>query len=222
MHYIIYKTTNLINGKFYVGKHQTNDLNDGYVGSGKLLKRAIKKYGLDQFKTEILEVCLTEVHMNLAEKIYVVVDDEVSYNLCSGGKGGFGYINDNGLRGTNTPEGRKKSSKSIKQWISANPEARRLRDQKSSITLKQKYASGELFHENRMAGKKHTVESIQRMKESAAGKHVGDRNSQFGTMWITNGDSNAKIKIKDSVPDGWYRGRTFYRCTSKMVMRGSA
>ena len=97
MHYIIYKTTNLINGKFYIGKHQTNDLNDGYIGSGKLLKRAIKKYGLDQFKTEILFECPTEAHMNLAEKVYVVIDQEVSYNLCPGGKGGFGYINKNAL-----------------------------------------------------------------------------------------------------------------------------
>lgn len=97
MHYIIYKTTNLVNGKFYIGKHQTNNLNDGYVGSGKLLKRAIKKHGSNNFKTEIIEFCSSEAHMNLAEKIYVVVDREVSYNLCPGGKGGFGYINENGL-----------------------------------------------------------------------------------------------------------------------------
>ena len=93
MYYIIYKTTNLINGRFYIGKHQTSDLYDDYVGSGKLLKRAIKKYGIDNFKTEIVEMCPTEAHMNLAEKIYVIIDSEVSYNLCRGGKGGFGYIN---------------------------------------------------------------------------------------------------------------------------------
>ncbi len=41
MYYVIYKTTNLVNGKFYIGKHQTNDLNDGYIGSGKILRLAI-------------------------------------------------------------------------------------------------------------------------------------------------------------------------------------
>lgn len=97
MHYVIYKTTNLINGKFYIGKHQTKDISDGYIGSGKLLKYAIKKYGSDQFKTEIILECISEAYMNLAEKILVVIDPEVSYNLCRGGRGGFGYINSSGI-----------------------------------------------------------------------------------------------------------------------------
>jgi hypothetical protein len=53
-YYTIYKTTNLINGKIYIGKHETSDLNDTYMGSGKVLMNAIKKYGKDSFKKEIL------------------------------------------------------------------------------------------------------------------------------------------------------------------------
>lgn len=98
MFYTIYKTTNLINNKFYIGKHQTKDLADGYFGSGKLLVRAVNKYGIDNFATEIVAVYETEHEMNLAEKILVVCDPEVSYNLCKGGQGGFSFINKVGLR----------------------------------------------------------------------------------------------------------------------------
>lgn len=53
---IIYKTTNLINGKIYVGQHKTS-ANDGYLGSGKLITRSIKKYGKENFIRETLEYC---------------------------------------------------------------------------------------------------------------------------------------------------------------------
>lgn len=94
-YYIIYKTTNLINGKYYIGKHKTKELYDDYLGSGKLLERATKKYGREYFVKEILEIYDQEWKMNVAEKILVVPDKELNYNLCVGGKGGFGYINKN-------------------------------------------------------------------------------------------------------------------------------
>lgn len=53
-HYI-YKTTNLINGKFYIGMHSTFNIEDGYLGSGKILSYSIKKYGKENFKIEIIE-----------------------------------------------------------------------------------------------------------------------------------------------------------------------
>jgi hypothetical protein len=54
MYYLIYKITNLINNKIYIGKHITKDKNDDYMGSGKLITRAIEKYGLENFKKEII------------------------------------------------------------------------------------------------------------------------------------------------------------------------
>ena len=91
-YYTVYKTTNKLDGKFYIGKHETNDLEDGYLGSGKLLKRAIKKYGKENFEKIILHVFETEEEMNQKEKELVVIN-EMSYNRCEGGKGGWGYIN---------------------------------------------------------------------------------------------------------------------------------
>lgn len=96
MFYTIYKITNNVNGKYYIGKHQTMDLNDGYMGSGKRIKLAIDKYGIENFNKEILSIFDNEEDMNNAEKELVVLS-EMSYNLCEGGKGGFSYINNSGI-----------------------------------------------------------------------------------------------------------------------------
>lgn len=92
MFYTVYKTTNSINGRFYIGKHKTKNIDDGYLGSGFLLKKAIEKYGIGAFKKEILKICETEQEMNFVEKELVVISKE-SYNLKFGGEGGFDYIN---------------------------------------------------------------------------------------------------------------------------------
>lgn len=88
-HYV-YKTTNLLNGKFYVGIHSIPDEfgSDGYVGSGTHLLRAIKKYGKEHFKCELVEECDTR---EIAEEFeaFIVDKDFISrpdtYNLIGGG-----------------------------------------------------------------------------------------------------------------------------------------
>jgi hypothetical protein len=91
LYHIIYKTTNLINGKYYIGKHSTNYLDDSYLGSGKLLTRAIRRYGKENFSKETLYI-FTEEQQMIDKEIELVtedlVNDKMSYNMALGGQGG--------------------------------------------------------------------------------------------------------------------------------------
>ena len=84
----IYKTTNLINGKQYIGLHSKNDKT--YLGSGTLLLKAIKKYGKENFKKEILEEINDIVKANKLEREYIAkynaVENDNFYNLSYGGE----------------------------------------------------------------------------------------------------------------------------------------
>lgn len=100
MYYTVYQVTNIDDGKVYIGKHQTTDINDGYMGSGKLLKRAQKKHGIKAFQKNILFVFDNEEDMNAKEAELVdeaFCERQDTYNLCVGGQGGFSFINNNQL-----------------------------------------------------------------------------------------------------------------------------
>src|ERR1035437_650197 len=97
-YYFIYKTTNTINGKFYIGKHKTKNLNDKYLGSGILIRRALNKYGRDNFQREIILFAENEKELASKEKELITVDflknnKEVIYNIAPGGQGGDMYAN---------------------------------------------------------------------------------------------------------------------------------
>lgn len=91
MFFMVYRITDMTNGKIYVGKHMTEDLDDGYMGSGTYLLNAIRKYGRENFKKEILALCESEQAMNELEAS-IVTEDFVSrkdvYNIAVGGHGG--------------------------------------------------------------------------------------------------------------------------------------
>ena len=89
-HYI-YLTTNLINGKRYIGKH-FGELNDSYLGSGNLIQKAIAKYGENNFKKDILYISSSAQENNQKEKEFIsafnAVKDDSFYNISPGGDGG--------------------------------------------------------------------------------------------------------------------------------------
>jgi hypothetical protein len=87
--YILYETTNLVNGKKYRGIHKTKNLEDGYLGSGTALKLAVKKYGEENFSRDIIEFCESYDELLIKESIYVNeewVNDKSNYNLKTGGQ----------------------------------------------------------------------------------------------------------------------------------------
>lgn len=89
MRYIIYKIINNINGRYYIGRHATPNIDDGYLGSGKAIVNAVKKYGKESFTKEILaEVHSPEELWELEKQIVneAIVKDPLSYNMAYGGK----------------------------------------------------------------------------------------------------------------------------------------
>lgn len=88
MYHYVYKTINLINNKYYIGVHSTLKLNDGYLGSGQVIKDAIVKYGKSNFKIDILKYFETRELALLYEMEIItqdVISDPNSYNLIPGG-----------------------------------------------------------------------------------------------------------------------------------------
>jgi hypothetical protein len=205
LNYLVYKTTNLINGKTYIGCHKTKDLNDGYMGSGKVLKRAIEKYRPENFKVE--HICLFGSAKEMFDMESLLVDEDFikdpnTYNLKRGGEGGFDYINSKPeLQGI----GRQHMVFKEGQNVPGN------------IAWKLKFETDKVFREQHLEkslknlqsfkGKKHTDETRRKMSESSKGKGKGSANSQFGTMWITNGIDAKKIPKTDAIPRGFRRGR---------------
>ncbi len=102
MYYTIYKITNKINNREYIGCHKTKNLDDGYMGSGKYIKRSISIHGVENFFKEILYIFDNSEEMLLKEKELVnreYLNNNLTYNIKLGGNGGFDYINDNGIGG---------------------------------------------------------------------------------------------------------------------------
>ena len=174
MFYLIYKITNKLDGKIYIGSHKTKKVDDGYMGSGKYLNRAYQKYGMENFTKEILFVFDNETEMNEKEKELVIIS-ESTYNLCEGGKGGFGYINSVG-----------KNFYKDHDKVAINNLA------KGKEALQEYYASGkhkeimkpviqkihEKYPEGIWKGKKHTPETIKKL--SGHNRQNGELNSQYG------------------------------------------
>lgn len=214
MFYTIYQITDTTNGFIYIGKHQTKKLEDGYMGSGKRLVYAVNKRGLDKFTKSILFVFDTESEMNLKEAEIVTPEflkrPDV-YNLCEGGKGGWGYLNDSSPEHIErTRRGIIKSNKIWEEKYGKNHNSEmgkvggtKAKEMQVGLFDPKYKEMKSIWSGNAFRGK-HLTEEHKR----AIGKHnsiaqQGKNNSQYGTCWITNGKENKKIKNTDL--DKWIK-----------------
>ena len=153
--YFVYMTINLINGKKYIGQHQ-GSVDDNYLGSGHALKDAIKKYGKENFKREILQIYDSFEEMNQGEiewiNKYNACHSDEFYNIAEGGEG---YLKGNPVAGM-TPEKKALWKQHLSEAFSG---------EKNPF-----YGKG--FHgpEHPMWGKHHSEETKEKIRQKALGR----------------------------------------------------
>lgn len=165
MHYYLYQIKNKINNKIYVGVHKTKDLNDGYMGSGKIIRLAIEKYGIENFEKTILETFETQEAMFQREKEVVneeFLNREDTYNLRRGGNGGFDHMIKTGRWGPNLKIGIPLSKDHIEKVL----KTKRERDALGLYEESKKNLSERLKLNNPM----HNKEIVEKLKKALTGK----------------------------------------------------
>jgi group I intron endonuclease len=198
----LYKITNNLNGEYYIGIHSTNNLNDNYFGSGVRLWLSIEKYGQENFSIEILEFLPNRDSLKNREKELVneeVLKDVKCLNLQPGGCGG--------IAGDLHHEKLKNGASSFQKRMWENKKYR----EKHSEILRQNnlrnHALGLMPKPPNWTGKKHREETKKKIGEINSILQMGSNNSQYGTMWVTDGVKNIKIKKNEPIPENFYKGR---------------
>ena len=175
IYYIIYKTTNIINGFEYIGQHTTKDIHDGYLGSGIRLKNSIKQYGKEAFKKEILYIfesfdAMNQKEIELVNEEYIKRSD--TYNIVLGGNSGIGKNNKGKTPWNKGITGVVKHSEESKQKMSASAKKPKSSEHCKNISAGRKGKVDLSKEKNPFYGKKHSEESRKKMKDFWARKRA--------------------------------------------------
>lgn len=208
----IYKTTNLINGKIYIGRHETNNLEDGYIGFGiysqlnatldVLFHRAVRKYGYENFKCEVLEDnILTFEELKKREIFWIAElhsqDRKVGYNINPSGDGGWNHWNGTEKHREMCRVGGKKSIEIQK----LNKGMNSFQEYNKNLTIEQRQKKRELTSIT-INSKSSIIKRSRRFQE--IGHQQGEKNSQFGTHIYINLQTFEKKRYKEGgQPEGW-------------------
>lgn len=219
----IYKVTNKVNGRSYVGQHLSNtypNLDPKYHGSGKLLNRAYRKYGRDNFEEEILLWCSTKKEMNQKEK-------ELTFEHRAFIEQG-GYVLRAGEEKTQVASaatrrkisehhwmlGKTLSTEHLEKLTASHTGIPKSEETKKKISKANKgnlpWCSGKHLPEEM---RRNISKALQNREFSQEWKHkigqqISERNK--GCHWFTDGKTN---KFCSECPEGFYRGRRYISIT---------
>ena len=190
--------------------HSTNNLEDGYMGSGKRLWYSLNHYGKENHVKEILEFLPDRASLKKREK-EIVTSDLIKENLCMnlviGGEGGFISL-------SGCTKGGQISGNLTKERMNCDSEFREktlkiLRENVKNIWKNPEKAKKMLINLELGRGK-HTEEYKKNLSSIRKGTGVGSSNSQYGTCWVTRDGENKKIKkeeLNHYLLFGWVKGR---------------
>ena len=196
MYGYIYKTTNLLNNKIYIGQKKSNVfLKEQYLGSGKYIKRAINKYGKDNFKVEIIDTAESREELSNLEIYYIALFNStninIGYNIAKGGIGGGEVYVNNGYKNEFI------TKKELNNYLSNGWQLGMLPGRKeiNHSTTRSKNISKAL--KGKTKSREHVEKHSKALKE--AKRH-----------WYTNGILGCDLWLKESddIPAGYYPGRT--------------
>lgn len=212
----IYITINNITGERYIGQHKTNDLNDGYLGSGKLLKENINKYGKENFDHIILEIVDNRKDADILEVEYISLY-EPELNLTDGGDGGWEYVNKKKpyLKSKKWEEARKKNwEKAIQRsnWLKRNDkEWMRKLTENVAKTQKKNGTYGKAFRD--LCKKFNGTQKQREIARKTALKYhtfQGKNNPSYGKKWVYNDNESIRVnknEVDKYLENGYKLGR---------------
>lgn len=190
-HYF-YKITNQINNHFYYGVHNTNNLDDGYMGSGKRLWVAYNKYGIENFNKEILKFFDTKEEAFEYESEIVneeLINNDDCYNLVKGGKGSFpSYLNENSC---------------FKNYAVV-----KYKNTEEYFLIKCDEYDPKI-HDTAWTGKHHTKETRNKVRNTMTPK-----NSTNSRIWISKDGVTKYLRkelLNEYINNGWQLGRINYK-----------
>lgn len=201
MYGYIYKTTNIVNGKIYIGQKKSSEfLGNSYLGSGKILKKAVDKYGHNNFNVELIEIIDCKEFMNEREIYWILKYDsrnpEVGYNISFGGNGGdtFSSLSD---------ECKFERNKRLSKTISG-----RVRVHKDDVEKSIDRCDIDLYLKDGwvIGGKPHSQDTLLKLQ-----------NTLKNMIWITDGEHNKRVNrdtALESYP-GYYIGFTSHKKPQK-------